>query len=296
MDETGNIGLTEAIEVIHDLLHEHLARTNRMPGSAIAVGGTALAILNIRQRSEDIDLYLSEVDDGAVDATVKRFRGRYGPNFKVDVTPTNTLWGAIAVKDIHESPIAQRIVVDEHAVEIRVLSPETLYLLKTAADRPKDRRDLELIAVHCEFTRLLDRAKCLLPWYGDRSAFPEFVERLLRVIGRDFGHSFADIESALGLSHIVLERVHEIRAGLELQFWQILRAVLIANAAAIQQDATDPRHLTFDPALLREELRELATKDPHRFTDLLAEALKQADSKRYVEWLGRIRAAKNDGA
>src|ERR1700761_7333588 len=158
MDETGKIGLTEAIEVIHNLLHEHLDRTKRMPGAVIAVGGTALAILNIRERSEDIDLYLSEVDDGAVDATVKRFRSRYGPNFKVDVTPANTLWGAFAVKDIDESPIAQRIIVDGHTVEIRVLSPETLYLLKAAADRPKDRRDLERIAIHCDYAKLIERA------------------------------------------------------------------------------------------------------------------------------------------
>ena len=77
MDETGQIGLTEAIEVIQALLHEHLARTRKMPASVIAVGGTALAILNIRQRSEDIDLYLSDVDDSAVDATVKRFRAAH---------------------------------------------------------------------------------------------------------------------------------------------------------------------------------------------------------------------------
>jgi hypothetical protein len=292
MDQTGKIGLTEAIEVIHDLLREHLRRTKRMPGSVIAVGGTALAILNIRERSEDIDLYLSEVDDGAVDATVKRFRSRYGLNFKVDVTPANTLWGAFAVKDIEESPIAQRISVDEHAVEIRVLSPETLYLLKAAADRPKDRRDLELIAIHCDYTKLVGRAKRLLPWFGDRSAFPEYVERLLRVIGRDFGRSFWETELALGLGDVVLERVRDIRSGLELQFWQILRAALIANAAAIRPHPSDPKHLTFDVALLREELREMTTKDPQRFSDLLAETLKQADSKRYIEWLSRARAVK----
>ena len=93
----------------------------------------------------------------AVDATLKLFRNSYGPNFKIDVTPANTLWGSFAVKDIDESPIAQHVIVDGHTVEIRTLSPETLYLLKAAADRPKDRRDLELIATHCSYERLIDR-------------------------------------------------------------------------------------------------------------------------------------------
>ena len=78
MDDTRKIGLKEAIEVIRDLLREYLKRTGKLPETIVAVGGTALAILRIRERSDDLDLYLSEVDDGAVDATVNRYRAKYG--------------------------------------------------------------------------------------------------------------------------------------------------------------------------------------------------------------------------
>jgi hypothetical protein len=46
----------------------------------------------------------------------------------------------------------------------------------------------------------------------------------------------------------------------------------------------DPRKLTFDRTLLRQELRDLEVKDPVRFSGVIAETLKRADVKRYVEF------------
>lgn len=163
MDDTRKIGLKEAIEVIRDLLREYLKRTGKLPETIVAVGETALAILRIRERSDDLDLYLSEVDDGAVDATVNRYRAKYGAQFKIDVTPANTLCGAFAVKDIEESPVTESIEIEGRSIQIRVLSPETMYLIKVAADRPKDRDDVPLIGKHCDYAALIARAKRLLP-------------------------------------------------------------------------------------------------------------------------------------
>jgi hypothetical protein len=298
MDDTRKIGLKEAIEVIRDLLREYLKRTGKLPETIVAVGGTALAILRIRERSDDLDLYLSEVDDGAVDATVNRYRAKYGAQFKIDVTPANTLWGAFAVKDIEESPVTESIEIEGRSIQIRVLSPETMYLIKVAADRPKDRDDVPLIGKHCDYAALIARAKRLLPWYADRSSLAEYVERLVRSLGRDFGREFLQIENDLELGDAVLERAHQIRSGMELQFWQLLRAVLNQNPDLIQPDPGDPRKLTFDRTLLRQELRDLEVKDPVRFSGVIAETLKRADVKRYVEWLklaARTDRPENDG-
>jgi hypothetical protein len=298
MDDASKIGLREAIEVIRELLREHLKRTGKIPETVVAIGGTALAILRIRERSDDLDLYLSEVDDDAVESTVKRYRSMYGPQFKIDVTPANTLWGPFAVKDIEESPVTDNIEIDGQLVQIRVLSPETMYLIKVAADRPKDRDDVPIIGKHCNYMALITRAKRLLPWYADRSSFAEYVERLVRSMGRDFERDFSQIESDLGLSDAVLARAHQIRSGMELQFWQLLRSVLNQNPELIQPDPKDPRKLTFDRNVLRQELRDLEIKDPLRFANVMAEALKRADLKRYVEWLKLVQRrgpSDNDG-
>lgn len=298
MDDTSKIGLKEAIEIIRDLLCRHLKRTGKVPETIVAVGGTALAILRIRERSDDLDLYLSEVNDGAVDDTVKMYRPRYGTQFKVDVTPANTLWGAFAVKDIDESPVSEHIEIEGTSVQIRVLSPETMYLIKIAANRPKDTDDVPIIGKHCDYPALIARAKRLLPWYADRSSVPEYAERLVRSLGRDFGRDFSQIEIDLELEDAVLERAHRIRSGMELQFWQLLRAVLIQNPDLIQPTPHNPRKLTFDISLLRQELRGLEVRDPVRFSGVIAEALKRADVKRYVEWLklaARTDQPENDG-
>jgi hypothetical protein len=173
-----------------------------------------------------------------------------------------------------------------------------MYLIKVAADRPKDRDDVPIISKHCDYPALIARAKRLLPWYADRSSLAEYVERLVRSLGRDFGQDFSQIENDLELGDAVLERAQQIRSGMELQFWQLLRAVLNQNPDLIQPDPGDPRKLTFDRTLLRQELRDLEIKDPVRFSGVIAESLKRADVKRYVEWLklaARTDRPENDG-
>jgi hypothetical protein len=173
MDDHTKLDLEAALKVIEDLLREQLRTSGRLPETIVTVGGTALAALRIRERSDDVDLYMSEIDDTAIDTVTKKYRAQYGFNFKIDATPGNTIWGSLAIDDIDQSPTVATIEIGDVAVRIRALTPETLYLIKVAADRPKDRIDVPLIASKCSYESLLPRALQLFPWYGDRSAFTE---------------------------------------------------------------------------------------------------------------------------
>jgi len=229
MDDHTKLDLEAALKVIEDLLREQLKTSGRLPETIVTVGGTALAALRIRERSDDVDLYMSEIDDTAIDTVTKKYRAQYGFNFKIDATPGNTIWGSFAIDDIDQSPTVATIEIGDVAVRIRALTPETLYLIKVAADRPKDRIDVPLIASKCSYESLLPRALQLFPWYGDRSAFPEYIERLARSMARDFGRTIDSVYADFKLSEVVLVKAREIHAALESQFWQVLKAMMAAN-------------------------------------------------------------------
>jgi hypothetical protein len=295
MDDHTKLDLEAALKVIEDLLREQLKTSGRLPETIVTVGGTALAALRIRERSDDVDLYMSEIDDTAIDTVTKKYRAQYGFNFKIDATPGNTIWGSFAIDDIDQSPTLATIEIGDVAVRIRALTPETLYLIKVAADRPKDRIDVPLIASKCSYESLLPRALQLFPWYGDRSAFPEYIERLARSMARDFGRTIDSVYADFKLSEVVLVKAREIHAALESQFWQVLKAMMAAKSALILPDPANPSKLTFnvEDANLPEELLALVHKEPVRVSDLAVSVLKAAEPKRYIAWLADIAAARN---
>src|SRR6202171_1912503 len=295
MDDHTKLDLEAALKVIEDLLREQLKTSGRLPETIVTVGGTALAALRIRERSDDVDLYMSETDDTAIDTVTKKYRAQYGFNFKIDATPGNTIWGSFAIDDIDQSPTVATIEIGDVAVRIRALTPETLYFIKVAADRPKDRIDVPLIASKCSYESLLPRALQLFPWYGDRSAFPEYIERLARSMARDFGRTIDSVYADFKLSEVVLVKAREIHAALESQFWQVLKAMMAAKSALILPDPANPSKLTFnvEDANLPEELLALVHKEPVRVSDLAVSVLKAAEPKRYIAWLANIAAARN---
>lgn len=295
MDDHNKLDLEAALKVIEDLLREQLKTSGRLPETIVTVGGTALAALRIRERSDDVDLYMSEIDDTAIDTVTKKYRAQYGFNFKIDATPGNTIWGSFAIDDIDQSPTVATIEIGDVAVRIRALTPETLYLIKVAADRSKDRIDVPLIASKCSYESLLPRALQLFPWYGDRSAFPEYIERLARSMARDFGRTIDSVYADFKLSEVVLVKAREIHAALESQFWQVLKAMMAAKSALILPDPANPSKLTFnvEDANLPEELLALVYKEPVRVSDLAVIVLKAAEPKRYIAWLANIAAARN---
>lgn len=295
MDDPTKLDLAAALEVIEDLLREQLKTSGRIPETIVTLGGTALAALRIRERSDDVDLYMSEIDDAAIDTVTQKYRARYGFDFKIDATPGNTIWGSFAIDDIDQSPTVATIEIGDVAVRIRALTPETLYLVKVSADRPKDRIDVPLIASKCSYDSLLPRALQLFPWYGDRSAFPEYIERLARSMARDFGRTIDAVYADFKLPEVVLVKAHEIHVALESQFWQGLKSMMAAKSALILPDPVNPLKLTFNvgEANLPEEFLALAHKDPDRVSDLAVSVLKSAEPKRHIAWLANIAAARN---
>jgi hypothetical protein len=293
-DESKKVALADAIETLRALLCEQLKLTGRLPKTVVTVGETALAALSIRAQSDDLDVYMSELDDTAVSTVQEIFRQKLGPNFKIDATPVNTIWGAFAVQDIDESPPVETLDIEGTPVQIRALSAETLYLIKVAADRPKDRDDVVLIGAKCTYESVLARAKRTFAWYADRSAFPEFVERLARCMARDFGIRLKTVDRDFGLPPVVAGKVAEIRNALEAQFLNILKAAM-ARRPDLIRPPEDGTKMTFDAvaAGAPEEIVELIKHLPEETSDLATNVLKSADPKRHFEWIASRVSAKS---
>ena len=186
MEDSGSLTFQDAVEVLKDLASEHYRTTHRHLDSIVVIGGTALAARGVRDRSDDIDIFARDIDDAVIEKTVARQIKRFGPRFKIDATPSNTIWGTIALLDIETSPEVTTIATDGRMLRIQALTVETLYLVKSAANRAKDRPDVRALAGKTTYEALLKRARQVFPWYSDRTAFPEQAERLSRHMARDF--------------------------------------------------------------------------------------------------------------
>jgi hypothetical protein len=297
MDGPEHLALDDALNVIRDLLVEQLRLTGRLPKTVVTIGGTALAALRIRERSDDVDLYMSEMEDAAILSVQDVYRRKYGPAFKIDATPVNTLWGDIAVNDIDESPTITTLQVETHTVDIRALSAETMYLLKVAAYRSKDIPDLPPIAAGCSSQSLIARAKQMFPWYADRNAFPQFAERLARCVALNFDIPLEKVDASFGLADTVSDKVKEIRAGLHLQFMAMARAVMARRPDLIETDPRDPKSMIFDAAAAGapQEVIDTLAQNYREVSDMAINALKTADPKKHANWLtALVRSRKSD--
>src|SRR3546814_695830 len=104
-----DIDLEEALEVVRDLLERHQRKHGYVPENVVVVGGTALAVHGVRERSLDVDVYIPDADDDIVAQSEEDGVLKYGPDFKLDVTPVDTLWGTLSIRDIDKSTIARRV-------------------------------------------------------------------------------------------------------------------------------------------------------------------------------------------
>jgi hypothetical protein len=153
-------------------------------------------------------LYLSEVDVAKLNETGRK---KFGTQFKLDVTPVNTVWGYMAIQDIEQSPAFDTIVIGDRNVALRALTLETCYLLKAAAGREKDLEDLSDIAPRVTFNSVVQRANQTLGWVGDRKRLPEYLETLSRMLARDFGKSLEETDSAIAMPDAVRIKIAEMR-------------------------------------------------------------------------------------
>ena len=296
-DGQGPVTLEGALEVIAALAEQHLAVTGRLLRSMVAFGGTAMAAMALRARSQDVDLYMEDIDDDVLDSVSRRFASRFGPLFKIDATPSKQLWGAVVIQDVASSPIVKRIVTAAGEVEVRALSLETMYLVKVAADRPKDQADIEALSRETTYEDLLYRAKQLFPWYADRGAFPEHAERLARYMARDFGRPLADVDRDFGLPAVVAAKVHGLRAAMSVRFMETLKSLMRKHPDFLYVDPETPQIVTFDArgAGAGDEILSLMQRDAVPVADLAANILKECDPDRHMARLVALKKKRSLG-
>ena len=295
MADGATLDFDEAAAIVAELAEACALRTGALPRTVVMVGGTALAARAVRTHSYDVDVYFDRLDDDAVAEVSARYARRYGPSFKIDATPSETIWGVIAIRDIAASPPVARVETRFGSVEIRALTVETSYVVEAAADRDKDRSDLVSLARYTDYPRVLDRARTVFPWYGDRAAFPEFVERLGRRMSEHFAVPLAIVDRDLAPSASVAEKVAEIRRARESQYWPVIKELMRAAPVHLSFDALAPERVSFDAraAGAPDVVLEVLRNHPGRAEVLAAEMLGIVDPVRNRSRLMALRRARD---
>jgi predicted nucleotidyltransferase len=196
--------IQDALTVIRKLAERSHALNAPIHDTIVVVGGTALSAHGIRAFTEDVDLYLKAFSDEAVFQLEQELKPVYGEQFRLDVTATENLWGAILLRDIAEySPIYQIIKVAGQSLVIKMLSIEDLFLVKLGADREKDRQDLPLLAARVTAEALIARFNVVIQWHGQRPAVPRFADEFVRQLASRYGLEPAKSIPQLNLSPFI---------------------------------------------------------------------------------------------
>jgi hypothetical protein len=290
--------LDDVLGFIRELAQIYLDRHGSIPEIIVAVGGTALAAHHIRDASNDIDLYLSDVDDDIVAMLNKAGRDKFGPQFRLDVTPVNTIWGHMAIKDIEQSPPFDTIAVGGRNVVLRALTLETCYLLKAAAGRERDLHDLSTIAPHVTFDSVVQRANQTLGWVGDRKRLPEYLETLSCMLARDFGKSLEETDSLIAMPDAVRIKIAEMRRVRDARIAVLLERAIERAADTIRPNPDRPAQLIFDVMAsgAAEQVRAIAASRPDLVTTVAARIMRNIAPERFKKWVEESGYVKSDDA
>ena len=181
------LAIQDALTVIRALIERCNQLGFPIHQTIVAVGGTALAAHGIRPESEDVDLYVRTFSEDAVFQLERELKPVFGEKFRLDVTATENLWGAILLRDIEEhSPVYQTLEVAGQSFIIKALSIEDLFLIKLSADREKDRRDLPLLAAKTTAEALIARFNVITPWHGNRPELPRYADEFARQLEKHY--------------------------------------------------------------------------------------------------------------
>lgn len=182
------LAIEDALSIIRQLIERSERLGAPIHHTIVAVGGTALSAHGIRPESEDVDLYVRTFSDDAVFELEQELRAAHGENFRLDVTATENLWGAILLRDIEDrSPLYQTLEVNGRPYAVKALGIEDLFLLKLSADREKDRRDLPLLAARTAAGALIERFNTITQWHGNRGALLGYADEFVRQLQTLFG-------------------------------------------------------------------------------------------------------------
>ncbi|MHB1903762.1 MAG: DUF6036 family nucleotidyltransferase [Ferrimicrobium sp.] len=152
------IDRNSALRIIGELVESYVRRHHRAPRTIIVIGGTAMAMRRLRERSLDIDIFHP---DDAFAEVARELEERSG--YRIDVTNRRTLWGEIAVLDIEsDAEVMETLEIEGFTVDIAAISPETLFVIKASSMRDKDRADLGAIMTATSPEKVIERAGYLI--------------------------------------------------------------------------------------------------------------------------------------
>lgn len=204
-----NVGYEDAIECIRQVISAHLRKGKPVADMIVLVGGTAMAANNIRDLSEDVDFFASVVDADIIHELEKAFVEKYGPKFRIDATIQENIWGKINIRDIADSPYRQQIYVDGISVDVRMLPPEDLFLLKAEARREKDLRDLPVLAEHCDFENLVVRLGKFIKWHPHPNELSGYIDRMARTLSDYFNVPMPVLIEKIEMPNYIKEMLRE---------------------------------------------------------------------------------------
>lgn len=146
----------------------------------VLVGGSALCFQDVRALSADIDFFTeySVKKYNIFDEVKQMFFERFGEKLEIDTTNSNFIWGQISIGDINKRPVAREIRGEKGLYEIKMLDPESLFIVKTEAMRDQDIEDLKILKNHTTKPKILNRFNELLP-YNDINTMSTIAENLL---------------------------------------------------------------------------------------------------------------------
>ena len=202
--------IEDALAVISRLIQKSRAAGELIDNVIVMVGGTALAAHGVRALSHDIDLFVKTFSEDTVFELEHELKQVHGETFRLDVTATENLWGFILVRDIDEnSPVFRNITIDGQAFTIRMLSIETLFLLKLSADRQKDHDDLPLLASRTSPDALIKRFNVISKWHGNRPALAGYADEFVRRLTTFYAVSAHDVIRQLQLPRFIEDMLWE---------------------------------------------------------------------------------------
>ncbi len=197
------------LKVIRRLLETAESRGMPFQEPIVMVGGTAMTAHDIRKMSYDVDLYIRDFHDDIVYQVEREFKSEYGPNFKIDVTSVENIWGGIMLRDIGQSEPDHVMRVGDRDVTIRKLSPEDLFLIKLDTGREKDRNDLAVLYEKTDSDRLIERFNAIWKWHGNRDAVLGYADSFVSVLRRLGAQNPADVISRLKLPAYMMDSLND---------------------------------------------------------------------------------------
>jgi predicted nucleotidyltransferase len=204
------LSIDDALAAIRQLIEKTHQAGEFIDKVIILVGGTALAAHGVRDLSHDVDLFVKTFSEDIVFQLENELKPVYGETFRLDVTATENLWGFILVRDIEEnSPTFKTIDIDKQVFNIKVLSVETLFLLKLSADRQKDRDDLPLLAAKTTPDALIERFNAISKWHGNPQALIGYADEFVRQMMILYTMPASDVMQKLLLPRFIKDMLWE---------------------------------------------------------------------------------------